>query len=119
MVFHVEYSRVIQERKPPASRATVPVQMEAPDPNAVKWWQIDARHNASDKGREIACRMGAIFAVRSGVAISTIRRLEGLKGAPIGAHFETIDKIRCAFEKAGIEFIGNPCPGVRLRTEAL
>jgi transcriptional regulator with XRE-family HTH domain len=55
------------------------------------------------------------LAVRSGLAISTIRRLEGLKGAPIGAHFETIEKIRCAFENAGIEFIGNPCPGVRLR----
>ncbi len=54
------------------------------------------------------------LAVRSGVAISTIRRLEGLKDAPIGAHFETIEKIRCAFERAGIEFIGNPCPGVKL-----
>jgi transcriptional regulator with XRE-family HTH domain len=58
------------------------------------------------------------LALRSGVAISTIRRLEGLKGGPISAHFETIEKIRCAFEKAGIEFIGNPGPGVRLRSMA-
>lgn len=58
-----------------------------------------------------------LLALQSGVAISTIRRLEGLKEAPIGAHFETIEKIRCAFEKAGIEFIGNPNPGVRLRTD--
>lgn len=57
------------------------------------------------------------LAVQSGVAISTVRRLEGLKGAPIGAHFETIEKIRCAFEKAGIEFIGNPNPGVCLRAD--
>jgi transcriptional regulator with XRE-family HTH domain len=55
------------------------------------------------------------LAVRSGVAISTIRRLEGLKEAPIGAHFETIQKIRSAFEKAGVEFLGTPYPGVRLK----
>jgi predicted transcriptional regulator len=34
------------------------------------------------------------LALQSGVAISTIRRLEGLKGGAIGAHFETIEKIR-------------------------
>jgi len=55
------------------------------------------------------------LAVRSGVAISTIRRLEGLKEAPIGAHFETIQKIRSAFEKAGVEFLATPYPGVRLK----
>jgi transcriptional regulator with XRE-family HTH domain len=54
------------------------------------------------------------LALNAGVAISTVRRLEGLKG-PIGAHFETIEKIRQAFESAGIEFMGNPTPGVRLR----
>jgi transcriptional regulator with XRE-family HTH domain len=57
------------------------------------------------------------LALQSGVAISTIRRLEGLKGGPIGAHFETIEKIRTAFEQAGIEFVGNPNPGVRLKSE--
>jgi predicted transcriptional regulator len=55
------------------------------------------------------------LALHAGIAISTVRRLEGLKG-PIGAHFETVEKIRRAFEKAGIEFIGNPSPGVRLRS---
>jgi transcriptional regulator with XRE-family HTH domain len=55
------------------------------------------------------------LAVQSGVAISTIRRLEGLKDAPIAANFETIQKIMIAFEQAGIEFLGNPCPGVRLK----
>ncbi len=53
------------------------------------------------------------LASQAGIAISTVRRLEGLNG-PIGAHFETVEKIRAAFEKAGIEFIGNPNPGVRL-----
>ena len=54
------------------------------------------------------------LAEKAGVAISTIRRLEGLKG-PIAAHFETVEKISRAFERAGIEFMGNPNPGVRLR----
>lgn len=55
------------------------------------------------------------LAIQSGVAVSTIRRIEGLKDAPISANYETIEKIRLAFERAGIEFLGHPCPGVRLR----
>jgi transcriptional regulator with XRE-family HTH domain len=51
----------------------------------------------------------------SGVAISTVRRLEGLNGA-IGARHRTIEKIRKAFESAGVEFIGDPNPGVRLKS---
>ena len=41
--------------------------------------------------------------------------VEGLKDAPISANFETIEKIRRAFERAGVEFLGYPYPGVRLR----
>jgi transcriptional regulator with XRE-family HTH domain len=55
------------------------------------------------------------LAKRSGVAISTIRRLEGLKGQ-MGAHFETVVKIRRAFEAAGIEFLAEPHVGVCLRS---
>jgi predicted transcriptional regulator len=54
------------------------------------------------------------LASNADVAISTIRRLEGLEG-PICAHFETVEKIRRAFECAGIEFMGEPGPGVRLK----
>lgn len=50
----------------------------------------------------------------SGVAISTVRRLESLNGS-IEARIRTIEKIRRAFENAGIEFIGDPNPGVRLK----
>lgn len=32
------------------------------------------------------------LALQSGVAISTVRGLEGLEDGPIGAHFETIEK---------------------------
>jgi predicted transcriptional regulator len=53
------------------------------------------------------------LAVNAVIAISTVRRLEGLDG-PISAHFETVEKIRRAFERAGIEFMGNPNPGVRI-----
>jgi transcriptional regulator with XRE-family HTH domain len=55
------------------------------------------------------------LALKAGVAISTIRRLEGLNDR-IAAHFETVEKIRRAFEDAGIEFLGNPNPGVRLKS---
>lgn len=50
----------------------------------------------------------------SGVAISTVRRLESLDGS-IEARIRTIEKIRSAFESAGVEFIGDPNPGVRLK----
>jgi transcriptional regulator with XRE-family HTH domain len=53
------------------------------------------------------------LAVNAGVSISTVRRLESLDG-PISAHFETVEKIRAAFERSGIQFIGNPNPGVRV-----
>jgi predicted transcriptional regulator len=53
------------------------------------------------------------LAVNAGIAISTVRRLESLDG-PISAKFETVERIRRAFERAGVEFIGNPNPGVRL-----
>jgi transcriptional regulator with XRE-family HTH domain len=53
------------------------------------------------------------LAVKSGIAISTIRRLEGVNGPP-SAHCETIANIRRAFEEAGIKFDGEPCPGVSL-----
>ncbi|MDB5608083.1 MAG: uncharacterized protein JWP25_4983 [Bradyrhizobium sp.] len=53
------------------------------------------------------------LAEASGVAISTIRRIEGLNGQ-IVARMRTVDKLRRAFEGAGVEFIGEPGPGVRL-----
>jgi transcriptional regulator with XRE-family HTH domain len=57
------------------------------------------------------------LATLAGVAISTVRRLEGLNG-PISAQFETVEKIRVAFEKAGVEFLGYPNPGVFARALA-
>jgi transcriptional regulator with XRE-family HTH domain len=55
------------------------------------------------------------LASSAGIAVSTVRRIERLDG-PIGAHFETVEKIRRAFDSAGVEFLGEPNPGVRLRS---
>jgi transcriptional regulator with XRE-family HTH domain len=54
------------------------------------------------------------LALKAGLAISTIRRLEGLD-RQIEAHFETVEKIRRAFEEGGVEFLGYPGPGVKMR----
>lgn len=52
----------------------------------------------------------------SGVAISTIKRMEVMEGVPAG-NIKTLTAIQAALEAAGIEFIGGPddSPGVRLR----
>ena len=55
------------------------------------------------------------LAQNSGVAISTVRRLEGRDGT-ITARHRTVERIRLAFENAGVEFIGDPNPGVRLKS---
>jgi transcriptional regulator with XRE-family HTH domain len=59
------------------------------------------------------------LAQKTGLALSTIRRLERSEGR-IEANFDTVEKIRQALEGAGIEFIGSPNLGVRLwvRNEA-
>jgi transcriptional regulator with XRE-family HTH domain len=59
---------------------------------------------------------GKEFAEASGVAFSTLMRLETGEGVP-GAQAKTLEAIQKAFESAGVEFIGNPedGPGVRLR----
>ena len=59
---------------------------------------------------------GKELAEASGVAFSTLMRLETGEGVP-GAQAKTLDAIQKAFEEAGIEFIGTPedGPGVRWR----
>ena len=53
---------------------------------------------------------------KSGVGISTIKRLEVMDGVP-AINISTMVAIQSALEKAGIEFIGSPDdrPGVRLK----
>lgn len=50
----------------------------------------------------------------SGVALSTIKRLETKPGV-LGAHGPTIQAMRLALEKAGVSFIEGEAQGVQVR----
>jgi len=52
------------------------------------------------------------LAVNSGVSISTVRRLEGLDG-PIPARFDTVEKLRMAFNVSGLNLSGIQIPAFR------
>ncbi len=56
------------------------------------------------------------LASKSGIGISTIKRLEVMSGVPT-INISTMVAIQAALESAGIEFIGSPDdrPGVRLK----
>jgi predicted transcriptional regulator len=54
------------------------------------------------------------LAKRARVAIGTIRRMEGFAGE-IGSRTSTLSLVQRALEKAGIEFLNDGQPGVRLR----
>jgi DNA-binding Xre family transcriptional regulator len=53
---------------------------------------------------------------KSGVGISTIKRLEVMDGVP-AINISTMVAIQRALENAGVEFVGSPedSPGVRLK----
>ena len=57
---------------------------------------------------------GKQLAEASGVAFSTLMRLETGEGVP-GAQAKTLDSIQKAFEEAGLEFIGTPENGAGVR----
>jgi transcriptional regulator with XRE-family HTH domain len=57
---------------------------------------------------------GKELAEASGVAFSTLMRLETGEGIP-AAQAKTLNAIVKAFEKAGIEFIGTPESGAGVR----
>lgn len=54
------------------------------------------------------------LAEASGVALSTIKRLE-TKPGPLGAHGPTIQAMQLALEKAGVSFIEGETQGVQVR----
>jgi predicted transcriptional regulator len=54
------------------------------------------------------------LAKRSRVAIGTIRRMESFSGQ-IGSRTSTLSDVQAALEKAGIQFLNDESPGVRLR----
>lgn len=54
------------------------------------------------------------LAKRARVAIGTIRRMEGFTGE-IGSRTSTLSQVQAALEKAGIQFLNDESPGVRLK----
>jgi len=65
-------------------------------------------------GRALLKWTGKDLAKASGVAFSTLMRLETGEGVP-GAQAKTLDALQRAFEEAGIEFIGTPESGAGVR----
>lgn len=61
---------------------------------------------------------GKELAEASGVAFSTLMRLETGEGVP-GAQAKTLGAIQKAFEEAGIEFIGTPEEGAGVRWKTI
>lgn len=54
------------------------------------------------------------LAKRSRVAIGTIRRMESFSGQ-IGSRTSTLSQVQQELEKAGIQFLNDESPGVRIR----
>ena len=54
------------------------------------------------------------LAKRSKVALRTLSRMEDFEG-PISARTETLTRIVITLEKAGVEFLNDGRPGVKLR----
>jgi predicted transcriptional regulator len=54
------------------------------------------------------------LAKRAHVAIGTVRRMESFEGE-IGARTSTLMLVKRALEKAGVEFLNDDQPGVRMR----
>jgi transcriptional regulator with XRE-family HTH domain len=51
---------------------------------------------------------------KSKVALGTVKRMEGFDG-PVGARTDTVGKVAGVLQKAGVEFLNDDQPGVRLR----
>jgi transcriptional regulator with XRE-family HTH domain len=60
---------------------------------------------------------GSDLSDKSGVSLSTIRRIEADNGLPDSASVKVLHAIQKALESGGVEFIGAPDnqPGVRLK----
>lgn len=54
------------------------------------------------------------LAEHSGVSFASMMRLESFEGVP-SSNFKTLESLKIAFEKAGIEFIGTPESGAGVR----
>ena len=57
------------------------------------------------------------LAQRGEVALGTLRKMEDSDG-PVDARTETLIRVMLALEKAGVEFLNDDQPGVRLKKRA-
>ena len=55
------------------------------------------------------------FAELLGVAINTVRIMEGRGAGPVGGHASTHERIREALEREGVDLLNDGEEGVRLR----
>jgi transcriptional regulator with XRE-family HTH domain len=71
-------------------------------------------------GRHIRAARGLLgwtqaeLARKAKVALGTLRRMEDFDG-PAGTRIDTLKRVATVLEKAGIEFLNDDSPGVRLR----
>ncbi|MCR4524642.1 helix-turn-helix transcriptional regulator [Bosea sp. 47.2.35] len=56
----------------------------------------------------------ADLAERSGVAVTTIRKMEWKGSETLTSGLDTIKRVQAALEAAGVEFLNHGQPGVRL-----
>lgn len=54
------------------------------------------------------------LSAKAKVALGTVKRMEAFDG-PVGARTDTLRKIMAVLEKAGVEFLNDDRPGVRMR----
>ena len=59
---------------------------------------------------------GSVLAMKAGVSLSSIRRVEGFDGVPLNVSMNTPVSLQKALEEGGVEFIGTPDdrPGLRI-----
>ena len=55
------------------------------------------------------------LSTKAKVALGTIKRMEGFDG-PVSARTDTLRSIAAVLNKAGVEFLNDDQPGVRLKT---
>ena len=71
-------------------------------------------------GRHIRAARGLLgwtqrdLSTKADVALGTLRKMEDFDG-PVGTRIDTLKRVTAVFEKAGVEFLDDGSPGVRLR----
>lgn len=65
-------------------------------------------------GRALVGMEQADLAERSGVAVTTIRKMEWKGAETLTSGLDTIKRVQAALEAVGVEFLNHGQPGVRL-----